>query len=40
MGNEKFRDRLRDAKIYDPVGDYKMVTEHVHIIDRMYYYGK
>ncbi len=31
---------LSDDKIYDPVGDYKMVTEHAHIIDRMYYYGK
>jgi len=40
MRNENFRDRLRDAKIYDPAGDYKMVTEHAQIIDRMYYYGK
>lgn len=40
MGNENFRDRLRDVKIYDPVGDYKMFTEYAHIFDRMYYYGK
>ena len=40
MGNENFRDRLRNTKIYDPVGDYKMVTEHASIVDRMYYYGK
>src|SRR3989338_10969990 len=40
MGNENFKDRLRDAKIYDPVGDYKMVTEHAHLVDRMYYQVK
>lgn len=40
MGNEDVIVRLKDNKIYDPIGDYKMVTEHAPIIDRMYYYGK
>ncbi|HBG25965.1 MAG: hypothetical protein A2Y10_13855 [Planctomycetes bacterium GWF2_41_51] len=40
MNNRDFVDRLRAAKIYDPVGDYKMVTEHASLVDRMYFFGK
>lgn len=40
MVNEDFLERLRDIKIYDPVGDYAMVTTHAHLVDRMYFYGK
>lgn len=38
--NRDFVDRLKADKIYDPANDYKMVTDHAHLVDRMYYYGK
>jgi SAM-dependent methyltransferase len=40
MSDNDFIKKLKDEKIYNPVGDYKMVTAHAPIIDRMYFYGK
>lgn len=40
MKEKDFVARLKDDKIYDPVGDYKLVTEHAKVVDRMYFYGK
>lgn len=40
MQREDFERRLKDDKIYNPVGDYKMVTDHAHLVDEMYFHGK